>query len=271
MTVIRFDCVSKFYPRYHRLRSGLKASLLQIRHTLRSQRVPPTVALDNVSFEVARHETIGIIGPNGSGKSTALALIAGVLNPQKGSIEVHGRIAPLLELGAGFHPELTGRENIVLNAVLLGLTRREVSARLDSIIDFCELDSYLDEPIRTYSSGMIARLGFSIAVFLDHEILLLDEVFAVGDLSFKAKCYAKIGELKQRGSTIVLVTHSIEEATQLCDRLILLDGGKIVADGRPDIVTGLYAEKAREHEQRRAASDPLTFPEKFALLNSLRV
>ncbi len=240
MKVIRFDRVSKSYPRYHRILVGFKTALLHLPETVRAFKKERFLALEDVSFEIERGETVGLIGPNGSGKSTTLALVAGVLRAEAGRIEVRGRVAPLLELGAGFHPELTGRENIVLNGILLGLTRSEVLAKMDDIIAFSELESFLDQPLRTYSSGMVARLGFSVAVHLDPEIFLIDEVLAVGDLHFRAKCRNKMSEFKRRQITIVLVSHSTEEITRQCDRVIWLDRGRIVDQGNPDLVLSRY-------------------------------
>jgi lipopolysaccharide transport system ATP-binding protein len=240
MIVIRFEHVFKSYPIYSQILTGLKASLLHVPETLQRFRRHRFMALDDVSFEVEQGESVGLIGSNGSGKSTTLALIAGVLRAQAGTVDVRGRVCPLLELGAGFHPELTGRENILLNGVLLGLTRREVLARMDEIIAFSELESFLEQPIRTYSSGMVARLGFSVAVHLDPEVLLIDEVLAVGDLRFQAKCREKLGEFKRRRVTIVLVSHSLDEVRGFCERVIWLKDGKIMADARPDSVIPRY-------------------------------
>jgi lipopolysaccharide transport system ATP-binding protein len=240
MTVIRFEHVSKSYPKYHRILTGLKGFLLHLPETLRALERERFLALDDVSFEIEAGETVGLVGPNGSGKSTTLALIAGVLRAQVGRVEVRGRVAPLLELGAGFHPELTGRENVILNGILLGLTRRAVMARMDEITSFSELEPFLEQPLRTYSSGMIARLGFSVAVHLNPEIFLIDEVLAVGDLHFQAKCRDKIGEFKRQQVTIVLVSHSTEEVRRLCDRAIWLDHGRIVDQGDPEPVLGRY-------------------------------
>lgn len=240
MTVIRFEHVSKSYPRYQSIVGGLKAALLRLPDTLRALRRDRIVALEDVSFEIGRGEAVGLIGPNGSGKSTTLALIAGVLKPQAGCVEVRGRVCSLLELGAGFHPELTGRENIVLNGILLGLTRREVLAKMDEIVAFSELEAFLEQPLRTYSSGMLARLGFSVAAHLDPEILLIDEILAVGDLHFQAKCREKIHEFKKRQITIVVVSHSPEDIRLLCDRAIWLHTGTIAADGPPDLVVEQY-------------------------------
>jgi lipopolysaccharide transport system ATP-binding protein len=240
MIAVRFEHVSKSYPKYHQILRGFKASLLHPSETIRAFKRERFLALDDVSFEVKEGESLGLIGPNGSGKSTTLALIAGVLKPQVGRIEVRGRVTPLLELGAGFHPELTGRENILLNGILLGLTRREVVARLQAIIAFSDLEPFLDQPIRTYSSGMLARLGFSVAAHLDPEILLIDEVLAVGDLRFQAKCREKINQFKHQKMTIILVSHSTEEIRRLCDRVIWLDGGKLVEQGHADLLLGRF-------------------------------
>jgi lipopolysaccharide transport system ATP-binding protein len=162
------------------------------------------------------------MGRNGAGKSTLLALIAGVIRPTAGTLVVNGRVSPLLELGAGFHPELTGRDNVMLNGVLLGLRRAEVAARMDSIVDFAELADSIDEPVRTFSTGMTARLGFSVAAHLDPEILLIDEVLAVGDTAFQAKCVEKIREFRRRGVTIVFVSHELHHVRDLCDRAVVV-------------------------------------------------
>lgn len=252
MTIIRFQHVSKSYPKYHQALWSLKSSLLRPGETLREFKLERFVALDNVSFEIRAGETVGLIGANGSGKSTTLGLIAGVLKAQTGRVEVHGRVVPLLELGAGFHPELTGRENIILNGVLLGLTRREVLAKMKEIIEFSGLENFLDQPIRTYSNGMIARLGFSVAAHLEPEILLIDEVLAVGDVHFQAKCREKISEFKRRQVTIVLVSHSSEEVRRLCDRVIWLENGKVVEEGVPHILLDQYERRRPELVLRRS-------------------
>jgi lipopolysaccharide transport system ATP-binding protein len=240
MTVIEFDHVSKWYPKYQPLLNGIKSSLLRLPDTLRSLGRERFVALDDVSLQIKKGETVGLIGSNGAGKSTMLGLIAGVISPARGRVDVAGRIAPLLELGAGFHFDLTGRENIVLNGVLLGLTRQEVFARMDEIIAFSELDDSLDQPLRTYSTGMMARLGFSIAVHLDPEVLLIDEILSVGDLHFQCKCNDKIDAFRRRQVTMVIVSHSIEQIQRLCDRVIWLAGGRVVGDGTPEVVLPQY-------------------------------
>ena len=242
MIPISFEHVSKSYPRYSQILTGLKDTLLHLPKTLRSFKRDRFMALNDVSFEVMQGQSLGLIGLNGSGKSTTLALIANVLKPQVGKVEVHGRVSPLLELGAGFHPEMTGRENILLNGVLLGLTRREIRARMNDIIAFSELERFLDQPIRTYSSGMVARLGFSVAAHIDPEILLIDEVLAVGDLGFQAKCLGRLLEFKKRKVTIVLVSHSLDTVGRFCDRAIWLDEGRIAGDGEPASVIRRYRE-----------------------------
>jgi lipopolysaccharide transport system ATP-binding protein len=222
--IIVFENVTKSYPYYGYIVSGFKNFLFNFPKAIKESK-KKFVALRNISFQVYRGECFGIIGRNGAGKSTLLGLVAGVLKPDSGKILVKGRISPLLELGAGFHPELTGRENIILNAVLLGMRKKEILKEIDKIIDFSELREFIDQPIRTYSSGMIARLGFSIAVHLNHEILLIDEILSVGDISFQKKCIDKILNFKKNGVTILLATHNLKDLVELCDRAMLLPLG----------------------------------------------
>ncbi len=203
---------------------------------------PPFYGLRNVSFNVARGETLGIIGRNGSGKSTILKLIAGVTAPSEGEITIYGRVCPLIELGAGFHPDLTGRENVFLNASILGVSRKEARDRFDEIISFAELWDFVDTPVKRYSSGMYIRLGFSVAVHSDPEILLVDEVLAVGDSAFQEKCLAKMQEFRIRGVTIVVVSHSMDLVQDFCERALLLGDGHLLADGAPKTVIRQYAE-----------------------------
>ena len=240
MTVVRVDRVTKEYPRHRHLSRGLKQSLLHLPDLIRSMRADRFLALDDVSLDVRQGETVGIVGANGSGKSTLLALIAGVIEPGAGTVEVHGRVVPLLELGAGFHYELTGHENIVLNGVLMGLTRGEVAARMDAIVAFSGLEASLNEPLRTYSSGMVARLGFSVAVHLSPDILLIDEILAVGDNHFQARCYERLEEFRRQGTTFVIVSHSLKEIRALCNRVVWLAGGRVVMEGHPDEVIAAY-------------------------------
>jgi ABC-type polysaccharide/polyol phosphate transport system ATPase subunit len=197
-------------------------------------------ALTGISFAVQDGEILGLIGRNGSGKSTALKLIAGVFEPTSGKVEIVGKVAPMIELGAGFHPDLTGRENIVINGLILGFSREEIRTKEQAIIDFAELGDFIDSPVKQYSSGMFMRLAFSIATEIDPEILLIDEILSVGDAEFQEKCEARIRDFRRRGKTIVFVSHSSASVRAICDRAILLDHGKILADGSPNQVIERY-------------------------------
>src|SRR6476620_4171340 len=197
-------------------------------------------ALKDVSFEVPRGQALGIIGHNGAGKSTILKLLSRITTPTNGEIMINGRLSALIEVGSGFHPELTGRENVYLNGSILGMMRREITQKLDSIVEFAELRQFIDTPVKRYSSGMYVRLGFSIAAHLDPDILLLDEVLAVGDAAFQRKCIDRITELKKNGTTIVFISHDLRAVHQLCDRVILLKKGVIAADGDPVETIALY-------------------------------
>ena len=189
-------------------------------------------------------ETVGIVGKNGSGKSTLLKLMAGIFRPAAGTLQVRGHVASLIELGAGFHPELTGRENIELNGLLLGLSKREIAEREANIIEFAELGDFMDAPVKQYSSGMYMRLGFSIAVEVDPDILLVDEILAVGDAYFREKCLARISGFRERGKTIVMVSHDAGLIEQLCDRVLWIDAGGIAGDGPPRPVIAQYLQAA---------------------------
>jgi len=204
----------------------------------------PFYALRDVTFHISRGETVGIVGRNGSGKTTALKLIAGVMAPTAGEVRVRGRVSPLIELGAGFHPDLTGRENVHLNGSILGMSSREIDEQFDSIVDFAELREFIDTPVKRYSSGMYVRLGFSVAVHSNPQILLVDEVLSVGDAFFQEKSLAKMHEFKARGVTIVVVSHSVELVTQFCDRAIWLDHGRVMADGPAAEVAQRYKDSA---------------------------
>ncbi|CAE6750385.1 MAG: ABC transporter ATP-binding protein [Nitrospira sp.] len=256
MTAICFDHVSKWYPRYQSLSHGIKSSLLHLPETLRSLKRERIRVLEDVSFRIDKGETVGLIGPNGAGKSTTLALMAGVVEAEAGQVVVGSRVSPLLELGAGFHFDLTGSENIILHGVLLGLTRREVFSKMKAIITFSELEASIDQPLRTYSSGMIARLGFAIACHLDPEILLIDEILSVGDFSFQLKCNAKIDEFKRQQVTMVLVSHSMAHVQRLCDRVIWLEKGRIMGEGAPSVILAEYEKSAqlRHGEDRSSAA-----------------
>ena len=228
--IIEFDGVGKTYSLALHRGGGIKNLILNPPRAWRNMRADSRVVLSDFSLQVARGESIAVMGRNGAGKSTLLALIAGVIRPTQGTVRVDGRVSPLLELGAGFHPELTGRDNVMLNGVLLGLRRAEVAARMERIVEFAELKDSIDEPVRTFSTGMTARLGFSVAAHLDPEILLIDEVLAVGDTVFQAKCIDKIREFRRRGVTIVFVSHELKHVSELCDRAV------VVADRRAAFV-----------------------------------
>ncbi|HSB16792.1 MAG TPA: ABC transporter ATP-binding protein, partial [Bryobacteraceae bacterium] len=199
-------------------------------------------ALKGISFEVRSGETVGIVGRNGSGKSTILKIIARVYRPTAGSVEVFGRVSPLIELGAGFHPELTGRENIVLAGALMGIDPSDMRNRLEAVVSFCELQDFIDAPIKQYSSGMYARLGFAIATEIDPDILLVDEILAVGDEAFQQKCLERMNKFRREGKTIVYVSHDLNSVKTLCSRALLLDSGEIVETGDPEKVIDRYHE-----------------------------
>jgi len=237
---ISFDKVCKTYSLAFHLAGGIKGMVLRPREAMRRMRLVEREVLHDISFDVARGESVGIIGRNGVGKSTILALIAGVLRPTSGSVTVNGRVSPLLELGAGFHPELTGRDNIVLNGVLLGMRRDEVVRKMADIIAFAEIEPSIDEPIRVYSSGMLSRLGFAVAVHLEPEILLIDESLAVGDALFQEKCIGKIAELHRRGVTTLLVSHDLKSIERLCTRALVLEPRHVAFAGPSPAAVAFY-------------------------------
>ena len=241
---IRVRDVSKHYFLYARPEDRLKQSIVPRLQRL-AGRTPAKyyrdfAALNGVSFEVRRGETVGIIGRNGSGKSTLLQIICGTLQPSSGSVEVNGRIAALLELGAGFNAEYTGRENVYLNAAILGLARSEIDQRFEAIARFADIGEFIDQPVKTYSSGMYVRLAFATAINVDPDILVVDEALAVGDEAFQRKCFARIEEIQAKGGTILFVSHAAQTIVQLCSRALLIDGGELLLEGRPKIVTGQY-------------------------------
>src|SRR5437588_4169088 len=244
--------VSKIYRRYGgRQFSTLKSALLQ-RSILRELQPSETFpALTDVSLTVSKGSTYGVIGRNGSGKSTALKLVAGITKPTSGEVRVQGRVSALIELGAGFHPEISGRENVFINGIMLGLTKREIEQRFDEIVDFAELREFIAAPVKTYSSGMYMRLGFAVAIHVDPDVLLVDEVLAVGDEGFTHKCLDKFAELRRGGKTILLVTHSLSLVERFCDEALWLDSGRAAANGDPKRVVDAYltaVERTEEHE-----------------------
>ena len=252
---IELTNVTKVYRKYARrkqfatLKSALlKGSLIQ---DLQPEETFP--ALQGVSFTVPAGRTYGVIGRNGSGKSTALKLVAGITKPTTGTVRVEGRISALIELGAGFHPEISGRENVFINGIMLGLTKREVAKRFDEIVEFAELQQFIDAPVKTYSSGMYMRLGFAVAIHVDPDVLLVDEVLAVGDEGFTHKCLDKFGEFKRRGKTILLVTHSLNLVERFCDEALWLDSGRVRGSGDPKRVVGAYLTDVGRSEEKELA------------------
>lgn len=247
---IVLDNVTKIYRRYGgRQFSTIKSALLS-GDLIRQLRPDETFqALKGVSFSVPKGCTYGVVGRNGSGKSTALKLVAGITKPNSGTVSVEGRISALIELGAGFHPEISGRENVYINGIMLGLTKREIEKRFDEIVEFAELKDFIDAPVKTYSSGMYMRLGFAVAIHVDPDVLLVDEVLAVGDEGFTHKCLDKFGEFKQRGKTILLVTHSLGLVERFCDEAVWLDAGVKKAEGDPKRVIGVYVTDVARQEE----------------------
>lgn len=252
MHAIKVENVSKAFRLKKRYRQSttLKSALI---NTFRRQRVSEEErqfwALRGVSFDVPKGTTLGMIGSNGSGKSTLLKLLAGIHRPTSGHVSTNGRISALIELGAGFHPEFTGRENIYVNGIILGLSRRQIQERVDDIIHFSELEDFIDNPVKTYSSGMYMRLAFSIAATVDPDILLIDEILAVGDASFQRKCQNKLNTFKADGKTIVLVTHDLSALERYCDRVLWMDHGQMKAYGDVQSVMQMYLEHVADQQR----------------------
>jgi ABC-type polysaccharide/polyol phosphate transport system ATPase subunit len=235
---IELEAVGKRFTKYEDT-PMLLSRVLQLRNRTRRSSL---WALRGASFEVAPGECLGVIGRNGSGKSTLLQMLAGVTAPTEGRVTVRGRVAPLISVGVGFHPELTGRENVYVNATILGLTRQEVDARFDEIVAFSEIGDFIDTPVKFYSSGMFVRLGFSVSVLAEPDVLLIDEVLAVGDLAFQTKCFGRMEELRASGTTIVIVTHNLNAVRRLCDRTIVVHRGEIRHDGDTLEALNVYHE-----------------------------
>jgi lipopolysaccharide transport system ATP-binding protein len=239
---VSFDQVCKHFTLFLRNTGGLKSFLLNLPKRLNELRSRKFEVLCDLTFEVRQGEAFGIIGRNGAGKSTTLGLIAGVLIPSSGQVTVKGRVSPLIELGAGFHQDLTGRDNIMLNGVLMGLTRADVKRKMNEIIEYSELGEFIEQPLRCYSSGMVARLGFSVVSQLEPEILLIDEVLAVGDLEFQKKCLATMDDFRKSGVTIIMVSHSMKDITSLCSRVLWLDNHRMKMIGEAAEVTRSFVE-----------------------------
>lgn len=242
-TVIKFENVTKQFSKLsHKTFKEFLPALVRGEKTSES-----FIALDNISFEIKRGETIGIIGPNGSGKSTILKLIAGVMWPTSGKVKVIGKISPLIELGAGMHSELTGKENIYLNGAILGLSQKEIQKNYKSIVDFSELWEFIDQPVKHYSSGMYMRLAFAVAVHVNPEILIVDEILAVGDSAFQDKCFAKMEEFKKSHDiTIIFVSHSLPQVKKFCTRAIYLNHHKIQYDGNTKDAVEKYLKEQKK-------------------------
>lgn len=234
--VIKVENMTKNFKLYYDKPTTLKEKLVFWKNNKSERRI----VLDNINLEIKKGETVALIGTNGSGKSTLLKLMTKIIYPNKGKIITKGKLTSLLELGAGFHPDFTGRENIYFNASIFGLTAAEIDKRVPDIIKFSELEEFIDTPVRTYSSGMYMRLAFSVAINVDAEILLIDEILAVGDQHFQEKCFAKLNELKRSDKTIVIVTHDLDNVKNLCDRAIWICEGKVKLDGKPKEVIDEY-------------------------------
>ena len=268
MNAIEVRDVRKTYRRYGRRKNfgTLKSAILSGRLARDLAADHSFEALKGVSFDVPAGKTFGIVGRNGSGKSTMLKLIAGIGRPTSGDVQVHGRVSALIELGAGFHPEISGRDNVFINGMMLGLSKREVASRFDEIVAFAELEDFIDEPVKTYSSGMYMRLGFSVAINVDPAVLLVDEVLAVGDEAFTHKCLDKFADFRRRGRTVLLVTHSLDLVARFCDEALWLDQGIIRAKGDPKRVIDAYlmdvaaAENKALDRPRVAALSPSETP-----------
>ena len=241
---IKVENLSKCYQLYNTPRDRLKQfAMPRLRRLFGKtprQYFQEYWALKNISFEVKKGETFGIIGRNGAGKSTLLQLLCGTLTPSDGTVEINGRVAALLELGAGFNPEFTGQENVYLNASVLGLRKEEVDLRLDSILAFADIGEFINQPVKTYSSGMFVRLAFAIAIHVEPSILIVDEALSVGDIAFQNKCVLKIRELREKGTTLLFVTHDLSILQLICDRVAWLRGGEIVMTGDPVKVSQEY-------------------------------
>ena len=252
MHAIEVDNVSRIYQKYsarHRFQT-FKSALVK-GDLFRSIKADELVtALDGVSFNVEKGGTLGLIGENGSGKSTMLKIVAGITKPSSGRITTVGKISALIELGAGFHPEITGRENVFINGIMLGLTKREISEKFDEIVSFAELEEFIDAPVKTYSSGMYMRLGFSVAINVNPDILLIDEVLAVGDASFIPKCLDRIDDFRRRKKTILFVSHGLDTVEKICDKVVFLKNGRIAAIGEPKRIVNAYLQDIAEKQEK---------------------
>lgn len=235
---VSVDHVSKSFRMYHERNQTIKSAVMRRRTSVHED----FWALKDVSFEVPVGSTFGLIGSNGSGKSTLLKCLANIYFPNKGTITHHGKIAAMLEVGSGFHTELSGRENIFLNGSILGMSKKDITKKFDEIVDFSGVESFIDQPVKNYSSGMFVRLGFAIAINVHPDILVVDEVLAVGDAEFQEKCFGKFGELKEAGKTVILVSHSMDTVTTMCDHAAWINKGELMCTGPAEPVIAAYTE-----------------------------
>lgn len=236
--LIEVHDLTKKFKVYHDKGKNLKDKILFWNRNKYETRT----VLDGISFSIKKGEAVGLIGHNGCGKSTTLKLLTKIMYPTSGTVDVRGKVSALIELGAGFHPDMSGLENIYINASIFGLTKKQIDAKVDDIIKFSELEDFIDNPVRTYSSGMYMRLAFSVAINVEAEILFIDEILAVGDVAFQEKCFNKLIEIKNAGTTIVIVSHSLDQIEKICDRSIWIDSGKIKMEGKPSEVHKEYLE-----------------------------
>lgn len=241
--IISVNHVTKKFKVYFDKAPMLKEKVLFWKRNRYEERV----VLDDISFSIGRGEAVGLIGNNGCGKSTTLKLLTKIIYPNEGSIRVSGRVSALIELGAGFHPDMSGRENIYINASIFGLTRKEIDEKLSDIIEFSGLEKFIDNPVRTYSSGMYMRLAFAVAINVEAEVLFIDEILAVGDVAFQEKCFEKLIEIRDKGTTIVIVSHALSQIEKICNRTIWIKNGKIQMDGKPQEVHRSYMEFMKEN------------------------
>jgi len=257
---VRLSGVSKAFRRFSRLGRlhSLKGALFHRQLGRALAEGEEFVALTGLTLEVAPGEVVAVVGPNGSGKSTLLKLLGGILQPTAGTVEVEGRVTALIELGAGFHPEITGRENVVINGMLLGLSRSEVESRMGEILAFAGIGDFIDQPVKTYSSGMYVRLGFAVAIAVDPDVMLIDEILSVGDAAFSLKCLDRLARMRRRGVTMVLVSHDLDLVSGFADRALYLEAGRVVALGAADAVVARYrGDVAGVHGEDGAPSRPV--------------
>lgn len=270
---IRVNNLSKCFEIYDTPRDRLKQFIMprirRLTGKVRKQYFREFWALKDVSFEIKKGETVGIIGRNGSGKSTLLQMICGTLYPTSGSIQTSGRVAALLELGSGFNPEFTGRENVYMNAAVLGLSKKEIDAQFDNIIAFADIGEFIEQPVKTYSSGMMVRLAFSVAIHVEPDILIVDEALAVGDVVFQMKCLDKMEKIRSCGTTILFVSHSLEQVKRFCDTAVWLDHGEVQRIGESNYVSDQYRDASLRAETYQPANHLAGNPDAPAVINSV--